>query len=683
MSHRSTTSGRRVGGARITALAVIAVLAVGLAYLRFAPGESTEVPDEAGAGELTPFTSCEYGGQPAECATIVVPENRADPESRLIALPVTRVPAANPDSSEPIFFLQGGPGVPNEFDDATDATRFTGSRDVVMVGYRGVQGSSVLACPEVSAAVKASTDLVGDESAQRQAEGYVSCAQRLAEEGVDLDGYTLMQRVEDMEAVRVALAYDRINLLSESAGTRTAMIYAWRHPESVHRSVMIAVNPPGNYLWYPETTDDQLRYYAQLCAQDEACSRRTDDLEATMRGVSTDMPDRWLSLAIDEKSVKVGSFYGLMETTSEAGLLSGPTVLDSWLSAAEGDASGLWLLNAAFIIFPDKAWGEQAATGIIDAPYAEEYYGSGGDPGSILGNLATDLIWVGGRLVDAWPAAPDNVPYQQVQPSDVETLLVGGPLDFTTPPVNATYQLLPYLSNGQQVVLDDFGHTIDFWTYQPEAADRLIDHFYDTGEVDESAYVHQAVDFTPQTTHSSVAKVLVGAMAGLVLLMLGGLLWMPLHVRRRGGFRPLAGTLLRAIVVPLVMGLGGWFLAWLVVMTFWPSVPVTSPLVMTISMGLPIAVGTYWAWVEGDAPSSLRMSGLGLGLLGGLVGAWIGLHATTGMVVPLTAIIGAAITANLALVLRSIVWDRTDRTDSEQPTAGASLAHEPEAGLPV
>ena len=43
----------------------------------------------------------------------------------------------------------------------------------------------------------------------------------------------------------VRSATRRSTSLSESAGTRTAMIYAWRYPSRVHRSVMIGVNPPG------------------------------------------------------------------------------------------------------------------------------------------------------------------------------------------------------------------------------------------------------------------------------------------------------------------------------------------------------------------------------------------------------------------------------------------------------
>ena len=79
------------------------------------------------------------------------------------------------------------------------------------------------------------------------------------------------------------------------------MIYAWRYPKSIHRSVMIGVNPPGHFLWDPKATDEQIRRYSRLCAQDSSCSKRTDDLAATMREAAADMPSRFWGLPIDEQ----------------------------------------------------------------------------------------------------------------------------------------------------------------------------------------------------------------------------------------------------------------------------------------------------------------------------------------------------------------------------------------------
>src|SRR5688500_12195492 len=95
--------------ARIVALALIAVLAVGLASLRFAPGpEPLAVPAGARAGDLIlrPGSyATENGSYDADVGTLVVPENRANPRSRLIALPFTRIKATSPTPAEPIFYL--------------------------------------------------------------------------------------------------------------------------------------------------------------------------------------------------------------------------------------------------------------------------------------------------------------------------------------------------------------------------------------------------------------------------------------------------------------------------------------------------------------------------------------------------------------------------------------------------
>ena len=73
--------------------------------------------------------------------------------------------------------------------------------------------------------------------------------------------------------------------------------------------------------------------------------------------------------------------------------------------------------------------------------------------------------------------------------SDVETLLIGGTLDFATPAANATKELLPHLPNGHQVVLPGFGHTNDFWNLPgrrpaPGSSTRSST----AGKVDDSRY---------------------------------------------------------------------------------------------------------------------------------------------------------------------------------------------------
>ena len=81
-----------------------------------------------------------------------VHENRKDLLSRLIDIPVRifRTSADNPE--EPIFYLNGGPGVSNLT--FRPFEKFLKTRDVVLVGYRGVNGSSKLVCPGMFEAPK-------------------------------------------------------------------------------------------------------------------------------------------------------------------------------------------------------------------------------------------------------------------------------------------------------------------------------------------------------------------------------------------------------------------------------------------------------------------------------------------------------------------------------------------------
>src|SRR5690349_5667645 len=109
----TTAAPRRRTLARIIALAVTGILVLALAYLNLRPQDTLAVPAGARPGSLT-MEPCEYdtetGTVPADCGTLVVPENRRDPASDLIALPMIRIRSTGPGPGEPIFRLNGGPG---------------------------------------------------------------------------------------------------------------------------------------------------------------------------------------------------------------------------------------------------------------------------------------------------------------------------------------------------------------------------------------------------------------------------------------------------------------------------------------------------------------------------------------------------------------------------------------------
>jgi pimeloyl-ACP methyl ester carboxylesterase len=533
----------------------------------------------------------------------------------------------------------------------------------------------------VTSAREQARGFLTEKSMRADAAAYADCAKRLQRSGVDLAGYTLPQRVDDFEAVRKALGYERIDLLSESAGTRTALIFAWRYPERVHRSVMIGVNPPGHFLWDAATTVEQVDRYAALCAADASCRTRTPDLTASVQSALERLPDHWWFLPIRKGNVRLGAFFGLVHaTTDSAGPLNGPWTIDTLLQADRGDGSGAWLLSLMTqALFPRvQVWGDVAAVGRADAAIARRFFASHANRGSVIGSPGTDFLTAGGRLFDAWPASPDERLYTRPRDTDVETLLIGGGLDIATPPQNARRELLPHLRNGHEVVLPDIGHTDDFWSYQTAAANRLLNTFLESGRVDASLYRRTTVDFTPALGHGAIAEIVLGVMLALAALTVLSLAWMALRVRWRGPFGRRSSVVLRA-AFPLVLGLGGLLLGVLVVLATNAGVALTDELVVSLSVGLPVALGVHLGWVNADS-STPTGTGLALATGGALIGAWLGFNVTTaglGLLAPFVAIVGATAAANLALLALDIAWDRQAPTLSAEERAPDGQAARP------
>jgi pimeloyl-ACP methyl ester carboxylesterase len=493
------------------------------------PTTARTIPAGVEAGDLTlaPCTvRTDSGPVVSACGTLIVGENTNQAGPRLIALPIIRIRATSGDSAEPVFWLEGGPGMSNmKFKPPAALLRH---RDFVMVGYRGVDGSTTLDCPEYAGALRIRAPLSA-RSLVKLREALMQCMTRLQTMGFDLARYTMREVVADMEAARARLGYSRVNLLSESYGTRVAQIYADLHPDRIHRSVMIGVNPPGGFVWQPRTVDAQIQYYSRLCARDAACSARTSGLAETIRAVNRAMPRRWLLFPIDQDKVKVAAFVLLFNRKSAA------MVFDAYTAAAHGDPSGLALLSVAsdFVVPGAFTWGEMyAKAASADLDTARNYQVDMSPPDAILGSPLSLLQW-GSVDVRRWPIPLLPEELRRVQRSEVQSLLVSGTVDFSTPAQLATEDLLPSLPHGRQVVLAEFGHTADLWKVNPRATERLVTSFFDTGVADSSLYHYAAMDFRASPRLPTLAKLLLGLGSALTLGAVAAILFLIRWVHRR------------------------------------------------------------------------------------------------------------------------------------------------------
>jgi len=494
------------------------------------PSPTATVPEGAKAGELAGVKDCEF--QPtgskskyaAECGTLIVRENWDKANSRLIALPIVRIPASGADPAEPVFFLNGGPGYPNLV--WTPPDWILKNHDVLMVGYRGVEGTVTLSCPEANRLVEAhqGKDFFSEQTYAEIVPAIKRCAATLQEAGADLSGYTIPGVVEDMEAVRTAFGYERINLFSESYGTRIAEIYAYMYPDSLHRLVLIGVNTPGRFIWDRVAFDKLIERISDLCAKDAACSSRTDNFAQTMYNVNHNMPKQWLLFNIDPGTVRVGAnsmFFNNPNMTP---------IFDAYLAAGEGDPSGLAMMNLMAKLIPfDPVFGDLLnKAGSVDL---EKYEGieSVSLGNSIMGAPLSEATW---PLAMEWPTELIPKDLREFRETDVELLLINGTMDFSTPP-DALDEVKPYFHRAQVVLLPEFSHVGDVSNLQQGAFERLITSYYDTGVADDSLYVYQSLSFKPSLSLTTIARILATVVIVLPALLIVSVVMVVHRIRRR------------------------------------------------------------------------------------------------------------------------------------------------------
>jgi pimeloyl-ACP methyl ester carboxylesterase len=143
--------------------------------------------------------------------------------------------------------LAGGPGQSAEalVPVATALAGVRRTRDIVLIDPRGAGKSAPLKC-----AAFAPRDPIDDLIEADQA---ATAAQRCLAElrdlrppaNVDVSRYITPEIVADVDAVRAALGYERINLWGGSYGTRVAQEFARRHPSRVRSMVLDGVAPPA------------------------------------------------------------------------------------------------------------------------------------------------------------------------------------------------------------------------------------------------------------------------------------------------------------------------------------------------------------------------------------------------------------------------------------------------------
>lgn len=424
-----------------------------------------------------------YKEYKADAGTITVPENRNKKNTRMIQLPVVRIYSKNKKPAEPVFLLFGGPGQSNNW--ARPPMWLLENHHLVMVGYRGVDGPVSLQIPEFNEVLKMKKPL-SPSSLKKIGDITTSAFHRFKKEGIDIDGYNIVEVIDDIETVRKALGYGKINLYGASFGTRYAYVYGLRYPGSIHRRVMADVSTPGPHALDSSIMESCLNKLAELWKKDPRRAEQMPDPIKTIKRIMNELPPGWKGMDLDRDRLRLAVFHSLYHRKGMA------VVFNAFAAAKKGDFGGLALLSNAlerFARWPN--WGEGLSKKISSEGTFQKPAGKQTTIKAAVMRSPYDQLWP--LFADKWPIKRIPEKYRSLRPSKVETLMISGSIDISTPPEYAK-ELLPYLAKGHHVILAERGH-MDVGRLQPEAYQLLVERFFLEGIVDNSKFKYIPMDF--------------------------------------------------------------------------------------------------------------------------------------------------------------------------------------------
>ncbi len=321
--------------------------------------------------------------------------------------------------------ITGGPGTAGlaSADSYTDTfdPAIVEQYDIVFLDQRGVGQSEPIQCPEATLAYYTTEALptLSDE----QAAAFAVAAGRYAEDCVeesgidraDLPYFSTRQAVEDLEAFRLWLKADKLDLYGESYGTQYAQTYAAAHPEHLHSlfidgAVDLTLTGLDYYIEDVSAYEETLLMTLDRCTQDPVCSADVDlgprrggsgDALATFDGLVERLPDGPIAYDFVDASGEIQRrtfSLGDLETAT-AGYL-GSTADRMLLQRAIAQASHGNLLPLARMLYvslgqdpetleavPDPSWSDGMYYAVQCMDYA---YGTGSAAERVAAYLAAE-----------------------------------------------------------------------------------------------------------------------------------------------------------------------------------------------------------------------------------------------------------------------------------------------------
>jgi len=405
----------------------------------------------------------------AGCGKYEVFEDRASKTGRKIALNIAVLPAlAAKPSRDPVFVLAGGPGqgaaalVKGSGDYLIKLRR---ERDLVFVDQRGTGESNPLNCSRPGNKDEMSpyfTETLNPENLRE-------CRAQL-EKTANLALYTTSIAMDDLDEVRAAMGFDKINLMGGSYGTAAGFVFIRQHGDRVRATVFEGVSPPGAkiYLPFAKGVEHSLERMFSDCAADKECNASFPNLRAELKELSAKLEKR--PLTFDAMNLFTGKREQVTLTRDMFGeqvrLMLYVPIYWRWLPLLVHEANKNNAGPFASIAYTNvRGLAGQIALGMAlsvvcaeDIPFVTEQEIKSETSGTFYGDyrLRTAL-----KACEQWPKGKVASSFSEPVKSDIPILMISGDLDPVAPPWAAA-EAMRFLPNSRQITIANTGHYFRF-----------------------------------------------------------------------------------------------------------------------------------------------------------------------------------------------------------------------------
>lgn len=218
------------------------------------PVESVDPVWEAFEPEFTPYV-CPFNAQaPAydpevfRCGYVLVPEDRTNPNSRLIQLSVLQIKSSseNPDQRA-VVRLTGGPGGESLSAgrifayQAPQNMKFREAADLIFFDQRGIGYSEPNFCRGIPISYQYGTATAPGREAYIAS--FNNCLEDARAKGIAVDAYSTWQNALDVKDIRRALGYQQWTLFGVSYGTELGQAVLEVDEAGVRAAILDSVVP--------------------------------------------------------------------------------------------------------------------------------------------------------------------------------------------------------------------------------------------------------------------------------------------------------------------------------------------------------------------------------------------------------------------------------------------------------